>query len=117
MRQESGDYRNDYGYDIPVFVLAQRIGEICQMYTQQAYMRPLCVMSILFSLDSEKGPQLIKIDPAGHFKGYKATSAGEKEQSGTNILERELKKNPNLTVDETVKIAIKSLQDVNISLT
>ena len=43
-------------------------------------MRPLCVMTMLFAYDEEKGPLLFKIDPAGSFLGYKACSTGEKEQ-------------------------------------
>ena len=113
MRKESGDFLNDFGYEIPIHVLGDKISEICQLYTQHAYMRPLCVVSILFTIDEEKGPQLIKIDPAGHYMGYKATSTGEKEQSANNHLEREFKKKKTLTTDECFKCAIKSLQNVN----
>ena len=110
MRQFAGDYRNDYGYEIPVNVLAEKVGEVAQMYTQHAYMRPLCVVTLLFTMDDERGPQLYKIDPAGYFVGYKATATGEKEQSAVNNLEREFKKAKDLTVDETIKCAIKTLQ-------
>jgi len=117
MRQEAGDYLNDYGYEIPIHILADKVSEICQLYTQHAYMRPLCVVSLLFAIDQEKGPQLIKIDPAGHFVGYKATSCGEKEQSAMNHLEREFKKAQVVTVDDTFKTSIKCLQNVNNFLT
>jgi len=113
MRQHAGDFRNDYGYDIPVHVLAEKIGELCQVYTQHAYMRPLCCVTILFTIDDENGPQLFKVDPAGHFMGYKATATGEKEQSANNNLEREFKRKNKLSVDETIKTAIKTLQNVN----
>jgi 20S proteasome subunit alpha 1 len=110
MRQFAGDYRYEYGYDIPINVLGDKVSEIAQMYTQHAYMRPLCVVTMLFTIDDEKGPQLFKIDPAGHFVGYKATSSGEKEQSATNQLEREYKKRSDFSTDESIKIAIKALQ-------
>lgn len=118
MRQHAGDFRNDYGYDIPVHVLAEKIGELCQVYTQHAYMRPLCCVTILFTIDDENGPQLFKVDPAGHFMGYKATATGEKEQSANNNLEREFKRKNKLSIDETIKTAIKTLQNViyNLSL-
>lgn len=112
MRQKAADYRLNHGYDIPINVLAQKVGETCQLYTQHAYMRPLCVVSLLFSFDDEKGPQLFKIDPAGHYMGYKGTATGEKEQSATNNLEREFKKNSSLSTDEAVRVAIQSLQNV-----
>jgi 20S proteasome subunit alpha 1 len=110
MRQFAGDYRNDYGYEIPINVLAENVGEIAQLYTQHAYMRPLCVVTILFTMDDERGPQLYKIDPAGYFVGYKATATGEKEQSAVNHLEREFKKKLDLSTDDAVKVAIKTLQ-------
>ena len=88
----------------------EKVGEVAQLYTQHAYMRPLCAVTILFTFDDEKGPQLYKIDPAGHFMGYKATATGEKEQSALNHWEREFKKKLDLTTDETIKVAIKTLQ-------
>lgn len=114
MRQIAGDYLGDYGYDIPITVLAQQVSEKCQFYTQHAYMRPLCVISILFSNDDEKGPQLIKIDPAGAFLGYVACATGEKEQQTINYLEKEFKKqSKELSDSDALKIAIKSLQSVS----
>src|SRR5690242_3473880 len=100
MRQFAGDYRYDYGYEIPINVLAEKVGEVCQVYTQHAYMRPLCVVSLLFTIDDELGPQLFKIDPAGHYMGYKAAATGEKEQSAVNHLEREFKKKSDFSIDE-----------------
>lgn len=110
MRQFAGDYRMDYGYEIPINVIAEKLAEVAQLYTQHAYMRPLCAVTLLFTFDDEKGPQLFKIDPAGHFMGYKATATGEKEQSATNHLEREFKKKVELSVDDNIKVAIKTLQ-------
>jgi 20S proteasome subunit alpha 1 len=111
MRQFAGDYRNDYGYEIPINVLAEKVSEVAQVYTQHAYMRPLCVVSLLFTMDDERGPQLFKIDPAGYYVGYKATATGEKEQSANNNLEREFKKKVELGVDDNIKVAIKTLQN------
>jgi 20S proteasome subunit alpha 1 len=110
MRQFAGDYRYEYGYEIPINVLGEKVSELAQMYTQHAYMRPLCVVSMLFTMDDERGPQLFKIDPAGHFVGYKATASGEKEQSATNQLEREFKKKSDHSIDEAIRAAIKALQ-------
>ena len=111
MRQYAGDYRGDYGYEIPVHILADKVAEFAQLYTQEAYMRPLCCITMLFGIDEEKGPQLFKIDPAGYYVGYKATAAGEKEQSATNQLEREFKKKSDFSRDDAVRIAVKALQN------
>ena len=37
------------------------------MMMKQAYMRPLGVATTLISVDSEFGPQLYKVDPAGYY--------------------------------------------------
>ena len=95
----------------PVHILADKVAEFAQLYTQQAYMRPLCCITMLFGIDEEKGPQLFKIDPAGYYVGYKATAAGEKEQSATNQLEREFKKKSDFSRDDAVRIAVKALQN------
>ena len=42
---------------------------------QHAYMRPLGVISMLFSIDEERGPALFKVDPAGYYVGYKVRPA------------------------------------------
>ena len=111
MRQFAGDYRQDFGYEIPIHILADKVAEFAQLYTQQAYMRPLCCVTMIFAIDDEKGPQLFKVDPAGYYVGYKATAAGEKEQGATNQLEREFKKKSKLSRDEAVKVAVKALQN------
>ena len=111
MRQKAAEFQDDFGYTIPINVLAQKISEQCQFYTQQAHMRPLCVISLLFSFDDEKGPQLIKLDPSGFYLGYFACATGEKEQSTVNYLEREFKKKSSLSDEETIHLAIKSLQN------
>ena len=54
-------------------------------------MRAYAVELTFFSFDKEKGAQLFKVDPAGHFYGYFATSSGVKEQEAQNILEKEYK--------------------------
>merc|ERR1712066_226940 len=65
--------------------------------------------------DGEKmSPQLYRCDPAGYFVGYKATSAGQKEQEANNFLEKRFKtdSNPSLSYDDTVQLALACLQNV-----
>jgi len=61
---------------------------------------------ILIGYDDERGPQLYKSDPAGYFVGYKATSAGAKHQEALNHLEKKLKKNPQLNLEDTVEVSL-----------
>mmetsp|Transcript_63463 Transcript_63463/g.200719 ORF Transcript_63463/g.200719 Transcript_63463/m.200719 type:complete len:247 (-) Transcript_63463:610-1350(-) len=111
-RQEAAEFRFKFGYEMPVDFLAKVLADQAQVYTQHAYMRPLGVSTILFGIDEERGPQLYKSDPAGYYVGYKATSAGAKEQEATNFLEKKLKGNPEFSFDQCVQTAISTLQNV-----
>jgi len=111
-RNMAGEFKYQNGYDIPVAHLAQKVANVAQVYTQHAYMRPLGIEPIYCGIDEEKGPQLYKVDPAGHYLGYKAVAAGQKFQEANNLLEKKIKEKPEMTFDETVETAILSLQTV-----
>ncbi|KAL2501392.1 Proteasome subunit alpha type-6-B [Forsythia ovata] len=111
-RNEAAEFRFRYGYEMPIDVLARWIADKSQVYTQHAYMRPLGIVALILGIDEEKGPQLFKCDPAGHFYGHKATSAGAKEQEAINFLEKKMKNDPAFSYEETVQIAISALQSV-----
>ncbi|XP_052147077.1 proteasome subunit alpha type-6 isoform X1 [Oryza glaberrima] len=111
-RNEAAEFRFKWGYEMPVDVLAKWIADKAQVYTQHAYMRPLGVVAMVLGYDEEKNAQLFKCDPAGHFFGHKATSAGLKEQEAINFLEKKMKDDPQFSYEETVQIAISALQSV-----
>lgn len=73
---------------------------------------------ILIGMDSERGPQCFKLDPAGYFVGYRATASGAKQQEANNHLEKLLKKEPGtqghvtLAGDEAVEVALTTLSTV-----
>merc|ERR1719482_974002 len=72
---------------------------------------------IFIGIDVEgdkKIPQLYRCDPAGYYVGYKATSAGQKEQEANNFLEKRYKteSNPQLSYDDTVQLALATMQNV-----
>ncbi|KAH9875737.1 hypothetical protein IAQ61_003201, partial [Plenodomus lingam] len=113
-RGEAAEFRYKNGYEMPCDVLAKRIANISQVYTQRAYMRPLGVATTLISLDSEYGPQLYKCDPAGYYVGYKATASGPKTQEALNFLEKKLKNKEHAegSWEEVVELAITALSTV-----
>ncbi|CCH60208.1 hypothetical protein TBLA_0C04080 [Henningerozyma blattae CBS 6284] len=92
-KTETAEYRYKYGYDMPCDVLAKRMANIAQIYTQRAYMRPLGVILTFISYDEELGPSIYKTDPAGYYVGYKATATGPKQQEINTGLENWFKKN------------------------
>ena len=113
-RGEASNFRYKNGYEIPVHVLAARIADMQQIYTQHAFMRALGVVTIFASFDEERGPQLFRCDPAGYFAGYSACSAGQKEQEANNLLEKSVKKHKEegMNFEQTIETAVVSLQTV-----
>ena len=113
LQQESAKFRHKYGYIMPAGALACRLGDLAQVYTQHAFMRAYGVLTLIGSIDEEKGPQLYKVDPAGMYQGFKCVAAGLKEQEAMNFLEKEYKKtNGDLNDIQTIQLAIESLQNV-----
>ncbi|KAL2057777.1 hypothetical protein ABVK25_002161 [Lepraria finkii] len=113
-RGEAAEFRYKNGYEMPCDVLAKRLANINQVYTQKAYMRPLGVAQTLISVDSEYGPQLYKCDPAGYYVGYKATASGPKQQEALNHLEKKLKNKECAegTWEDVVELGISTLSIV-----
>ncbi|VEL22464.1 unnamed protein product [Protopolystoma xenopodis] len=109
-RYEAANFKYKFGYEVPCDTLIHRIGEINQVYTQSAEMRPLGCAMIAISYDDELGkPQLYKTDPSGFVAGHRAVAVGTKQMEAKNYLEKELKKKGTLTLDDSIIIAIGSL--------
>ncbi|KAK1070862.1 Proteasome subunit YC7alpha/Y8 (protease yscE subunit 7) [Friedmanniomyces endolithicus] len=91
-RGEAAEFRYKYGYEMPCDVLAKRLANISQVYTQRLY----------------------KCDPAGYYVGYKATASGPKAQEALNFLERKLKNKDNAegSWEEVVELGIATLSTV-----
>jgi 20S proteasome subunit alpha 1 len=112
-RAEASEYRYNYGYAMPCRVLAMRMADLAQVYTQHAGRRAYAGMMILCSNDDEAGPQLYKVDPAGHFFGFKAVAAGPKYLESTTRLEKCIKENGNENdTVTTIRNVIMELQAV-----
>lgn len=47
LRHEANEFRFKYGYEIPAHVLARRMADICQTYTQRAGLRALAVYMVI----------------------------------------------------------------------
>lgn len=68
---------------------------------------------ILTGIDSELGPQIFKLDPAGYYVGFHATASGQKQQEAINLLEKGYKKGWKLaTLEDVVELALTSLSTV-----
>lgn len=112
LRYEANEFRYANGFSMPVHVLARRIADICQVYTQEASNRALACVMLLIGIDDEKGAQIFKVDPAGHFLPYKAVATGKSEQEAMNFLEKKVSEFSEMDENATIETAISAMQYV-----
>ena len=113
LRNTAASFKFKNGYEIPVHVLAQKLGHYLQKYSQYAYMRPFCVNTTIVGIDEENGPQVFRVDPSGYAVGFRAVATGTKEQEAMTQLEKHWKKKEgNWDRRETIEAAIQVLQTV-----
>jgi proteasome alpha subunit len=95
-------------YDEPIDVemMTKRVGDIKQLYTQHAGVRPFGV-SIIFGGVDKTGPRVFTTDPSGSYRGYKAVAVGIGRETVEGILNEEYRED--LSLDDTIKLAIKCL--------
>jgi len=118
---EAAEFRYKYGYEIEPELLARRLANINQVYTQRAAMRPLGISMMLIGLDENTNPAVFKLDPAGFYVGFKATASGTKQTEAINYLEKVFKKTEDSSdqlkrlesgLDGVVELALTTLSTV-----
>jgi 20S proteasome subunit alpha 1 len=112
LRYEANEFTYKHGYPMPVHVLANRMADLNQVYTQEASNRAMACVIILIGHDDEKGPQVFKVDAAGHFLPYKAVASGKSEQEAMNFMEKRVDELAGLDEDGCVEMAISAMQYV-----
>jgi proteasome alpha subunit len=95
-----------YDEPIDVEVVTKRVGDIKQMYTQHAGVRPFGV-SIIFGGIDKTGNRLFSTHASGSYQAYKAVAIGKGRETVEGILQEEYRED--MKLDETVKLAIKCL--------
>ena len=111
-RYEASSWTFDHGYSAPAKVVAKRMADLAQVNTQSASMRPLAVIALIVSVDDEDGPQVFKVDCAGHYMPFFAAAAGPKEQEAMNFLEKRFPDMKEYDADQTIRTAITCLGSV-----
>uniref|UniRef100_A0A1I7YMF5 Proteasome subunit alpha type n=1 Tax=Steinernema glaseri TaxID=37863 RepID=A0A1I7YMF5_9BILA len=107
---EAANWKYEHGYNMPIEQLARRMADLNQFYTQNAEMRSLGAAMIMISYDDEDGPQVFRVDPAGYYRGMRGVSVGVKQQPANSFLEKRLKKKLDYDHNETIQLALESLQ-------
>jgi proteasome alpha subunit len=101
--------RLTYDESIDVEALSGKIGDIMQLYTQNAGVRPFGVTLIFGGVD-KTGPVVIQADPSGACWKYKAVSVGVGAEPVREILES--KYSADCRIDDAVELAVECLAKV-----
>jgi len=80
-----------YNEDIPVELLAQRLCDMKQGYTQFGGLRPFGVSLLYAGYDIHYKFQLYHSDPSGNYSGWKATCIGANNGTAQSLLKQEYK--------------------------
>lgn len=95
-----------YGEPIDVFVLAKKLADRMQLYTQIGGVRPYGVSILLGGVNKEA--TLYEITPSGTLSKWKAKSLGRGEKEAQQYLEK--KYQDNLNEEEGKKLAIATIE-------
>jgi len=95
-----------YDEPIDIEIVAKRIGDVKQMYTQHAGVRPFGVSMIFGGVD-KNGSKIFTTDPSGSYRAYKGVAVGIGREAVEKILIEEYRHD--LTLEEAIKLAVKCL--------
>ena len=95
-----------YDESIDVEIITKRIGDIKQIYTQHAGVRPFGV-SVIFGGVDKTGNRLFTTDPSGSYRGYKAVAIGVGRETVEGFLKEEYRED--MRLDEAIKLVVKCL--------
>jgi proteasome alpha subunit len=102
---------NKLTYDEPITVevLTRKIGDLKQLYTQHAGVRPFGVKLLIAGCD-DTGAHLFMTDPSGTYWGHRAAVIGAGAQTVTEALEQGY--NSGLDLDGMILLALNALKQV-----
>lgn len=95
-----------YDEPIDVEIVTKRIGDVMQIYTQHAGVRPFGV-SLIFGGVDKTGSKLYATDPIGSYRSYKALAIGIGRETVENILREEYR--DDLKLEQAISLAVKCL--------
>ena len=91
--------------------ITRYIAGLQQKYTQSGGVRPFGLSTLIIGFDPYTGaPSLYQTDPSGTFSAWKANATGRNSNSLREFLEKNYKETSG---QETVKLAIRALLEVN----
>ncbi|KAJ3866705.1 nucleophile aminohydrolase, partial [Lentinula novae-zelandiae] len=104
-----------YNEDIPVELLAQRLCDMKQGYTQYGGLRPFGVSLLYAGYDQHYQFQLYHSDPSGNYSGWKATCIGANNGTAQSLLKQEYK--DDIEVKAAISLVLKTMSKTMDSTT
>jgi proteasome alpha subunit len=96
-----------YDEPVDVEVISKRLGDVKQLYTQHAGVRPFGV-SVIFGGVDKTGNRLFSTDPSGTYRAYKAVSVGVGRETVEGTLKSEYRED--LSLKDSVNLVAKCLK-------
>ncbi|KON31335.1 hypothetical protein AC482_01215 [miscellaneous Crenarchaeota group-15 archaeon DG-45] len=90
--------------------LVMRVGDLLQVYTQYAGVRPFGVSMIVAGVD-HSGCRILTTDPTGNYRGYFAVAMGQRSGETNKMLEEHYR--DDLTLDEATALAIEAVKSAS----
>ncbi|KAJ7899029.1 nucleophile aminohydrolase [Mycena leptocephala] len=104
-----------YDEEIPVELLAQRLCDMKQGYTQFGGLRPFGVSLLYAGYDPHYEFQLYRSDPSGNYSGWKATCIGANNGTAQSLLKQEYK--DDIEVKDAIGLALRTMSKTMDSTT
>ncbi|KAJ3313188.1 Proteasome subunit alpha type-4 [Boothiomyces sp. JEL0838] len=95
---------------VSVEYITRHIATIQQKYTQSGGVRPFGISTLIIGFDSDKIPKLYQTDPSGIYSAWKANAIGRSSKTVREFLELNYK--DDLSREDSIKLAVKSLLEV-----
>jgi len=108
-REISLNYKFVYDEPIDVEILARRISDLKQQFTQFGGARPFGAALIITGID-RKGPRLFQTDPSGVYLGYYAAAVGSGASTILDYLEKHYRYD--ISIEECIELSLRALANV-----
>lgn len=110
-RVEAQSHRLTLEDPVSIDYLTKYVAGVQQRYTQSGGVRPFGIATLIAGFDeNDNVPKLYQTEPSGIYSAWKANAIGRSSKTVREFLEKNY--NEELTKEETVLLAIKSLLEV-----
>lgn len=111
VRKTAGEYKLQYGEDIPVVECAKIAADTCQEYTQRGGVRPFGCCVLIAGYDELNNAQLYQVDTAGTWWKAKATAIGKSSPKVMQFLEKRV--TDELEIEDAIHLAITAAKEAS----